>query len=382
MEMKIFKRRLICQCPDLSGRHMLTESRRKAAPTGKGNDSHRWASACLLPLSGVDLDNAAQCKRWSCVMVVFSLLLGMAVFPITSFGSEIVSIENDTLRVSINSQGAELWSIRHKESDTEYMWQGDPDYWVNRAPVMFPVNVRFKDNRFTYKGNSYEIPKMGMAVYSDFEVEKSRNGKSVVFLLRSNGETQKRYPFDFVFKVIYRLKGNRLTNEFSIENEGGETMYFATGGHPGFNCPFVDGRDRSDYQISLTKKLSVKRSEIVDSLIQATAVPFLNNEDSFTLDDSRIPDGGMFQKDMKARKISIGRTGEAPYLTLDLGNLPNVNLWSPPGMPFVSIAPMVSHHDLQDSPMDIEEKSYLIPLEPGKAKRYAFSVIVNHNGTL
>jgi len=42
----------------------------------------------------------------------------------------------------------------------------------------------------------------------------------------------------------------------------------------------------------------------------------------------------------------------------------------------------VSHHDLQDSPMDIEEKSYLISLESGRAKRYAFSVIVNHNGTL
>ncbi len=91
-------------------------------------------------------------KRWSYGAVVFSLLLGMAVFPVASFGSEIISIENDTLRVSINSRGAELWSIRHKESDTEYMWQGDPGYWVNRAPVMFPVNVRFKDNRFTYRG--------------------------------------------------------------------------------------------------------------------------------------------------------------------------------------------------------------------------------------
>ena len=381
MEMKIFTRRLICQSPYLSGRYMLTESRRKAARTGKGNDSHRWASACPVPRMEVDSDNAAQCKRWSCVMLVFSLFLGMVVLPIASFGSEIVSIENDTLRVSINARGAELWSIRHKESDTEYLWQGKPEYWVNRAPVMFPVNVRFKDNRFSYKGDSYEIPKMGMAVYSDFEVEKSRDGKSVVFLLRSNEETQKRYPFDFVFKVIYRLKGNRLANEFVIENEGGETMFFATGGHPGFNCPFVDGRDRSDYQISFSKKLSVKRSEIVDSLIQATEVPFLNNEDSFTLDDSRIPDGGMFQKDMKARKISIGRTGEVPYLTLDLGDFPNVNLWSPPGMPFVCIEPMVSHHDLQDSPMDIDEKSYLISLEPGKTKRYAFSVIVNHNGT-
>ena len=342
----------------------------------------RRTSACTVPQMELGSDSAVQCKHWPFRAAIVSLLLGTILFSATAIGSEIVSIENDTLRVSINSRGAELWSIRHKESDTEYLWQGEPEYWVNRAPVMFPVNVRFKDNRFTYQGNSYEIPKMGMAVYSDFEVERSRDGRSVVFLLKSNEETQKRYPFDFVFKVTYRLKGYRLTNEFTIENEGGETMYFATGGHPGFNCPFVDGRDRGDYQISFSKKLSVNRSEIVDSLIQATEVPFLNNEYSFTLDDSRIPNGGMFQKDMKARKISVGRTGEIPYLTLELGDFPNVNLWSPPGMPFVCIEPMVGHHDLQDSPMNIDEKSYLISLEPGKTKRYAFSVIVNHNGTL
>lgn len=315
-------------------------------------------------------------------LLISSALVGVVLYPVASHGSEIVSIENDVLHVSINSRGAEIWSIRHKESGTEYLWQGDPDYWENRAPVMFPVNVRFKDNRYTYGENEYEIPKMGMAVYSDFEIVKGSDASSVTMLLQSSKETHKRYPFDFVFKVVYTLKGNRLINEFVVENKGDETLYFAAGGHPGFSCPFVDGRDRGDYQISFSKKLSVNRSEIVDSLIQSTEVPFLKDEDSFTLDDPRIPNGGMFQKDMQARKISVGRKGKAPYLTLDLGDFPNVNLWSPPGMPFVCIEPMVAHHDLQDSPMAIEEKSYLIPLKPGKAERYAFSVIVHHNGTL
>ena len=34
------------------------------------------------------------------------------------------------------------------DSITEkYLWQGDPAHWANRAPIMFPVNVRFKDER-------------------------------------------------------------------------------------------------------------------------------------------------------------------------------------------------------------------------------------------
>lgn len=120
----------------------------------------------------------------------------------------------------------------------------------------------------------------------------------------------------------------------------------------------------------------------MDSLIQTSTVPFLSNEDSFTLDDPRIPGGGMFQKNMKARQIGVGLEGKAPYLTLDLGDFPNVNLWSPPGMPFVCIEPMVAHHDLQDTPLAIEEKPFLIPVAAGKSKRYAFTVSVNHNGTL
>ncbi len=140
--------------------------------------------------------NAAQRKRWPYGAAIVSLLLGTILFSATAIGSEIVSIENDVLRVSINARGAELWSVRHKDSGTEYLWQGDPEYWENRAPVMFPVDVRFKDNRFTYKGITYEIPKMGMAVYSDFEVEKRRDGQSVVFSMSSNEETRKRYRED------------------------------------------------------------------------------------------------------------------------------------------------------------------------------------------
>jgi len=331
----------------------------------------------------IGFPNAARRERRPYLANIVIVLMTTIGFPTLAYSDlDIITIENDTLQVSINPIGAELWSIRHQKSGTEYLWQGDPKYWENRAPVMFPVNVRFRDNRFTYKGATYEIPKMGIVVNSEFEVLKGNDPSAVAFQLKSNSETRKRYPFDFVFKVIYRLQGNRLVNEFVVENEGKEALYFATGGHPGFNCPFVEGRDRGDYQISFSKKLNVERSEIVDSLIQPSKVPFLDNERSFTLDDPRIPNGGMFQKDMEARKISVGRKGKPPYITLDLGDFPNVNLWSPPGMPFVCIEPMVGHHDLQESPMEIEKKSFLIPVEPGESKRYAFSIIVHDNGTL
>lgn len=311
--------------------------------------------------------------------VPFSLLLLLSA---TGLANELVTIENNWLRVSVDSYGAELQSIRHKHTDTEYLWQGDPAYWQARAPVMFPVNVRFKDERFSYQGNTYEMPRMGLAVISEFETFLEEDGEAVTLSMAANEMTRRHYPFEFLFDVAYRLEGNRLVNEYRVANNGSETMYFALGGHPGFRTPLTKGRSRGDYEISFSKRLNLDRVEIKDSLIQTTRVPFLDKERRFALDDPRIPNGGMFQTDMPARKIGIGLAGTLPYVTVDLGDFPNVNIWTPPGMPFVCVEPMVAHHDIQESPLAIDEKPFLIPVKPGEAKTYAFSIIITQNGDL
>ncbi len=314
-----------------------------------------------------------------------NLLLTFCLFfsqSLSVLAADLVTIENNWLRVTIDTYGAELQSIRHKNTDTEYLWQGDPEHWANRSPVMFPVNVRFKDERFSYKGKAYEMPRMGLAMISDFETFPSEDGEAVTLSLRANEMTRQHYPFEFVFDATYRLEGNRLVNEYRVSNNGSETMYFALGGHPGFRTPLTRGRSRGDYEISFSKRLERDRAEIKESLIQTTRVPFLENERKFSLDDPRIPSGGMFQKDMPARKIGVGLAGMLPYVTVDLGDFPNVNIFTPPGKPFVCIEPMVAHHDIQESPLAIEEKPFLIPLKPSEAKTYAFTIIVTHNGDL
>ena len=39
------------------------------------------------------------------------------------------TLENDILRVEIDSLGAEIKSVKSKSTGQEYMWQGDPAYW-------------------------------------------------------------------------------------------------------------------------------------------------------------------------------------------------------------------------------------------------------------
>lgn len=292
-----------------------------------------------------------------------------------------VHIENEILSVSISPVGAELMSIQSKLQEKEYLWQGDPVYWAARAPIMFPVNVRFENEQFVYKEKKYDMPRMGLAVDAPFVIHSKTNEK-VVFEFESSPEIiRNQYPFPFRLQVSYSLEENQLINEFIVTNKGEDTMYFALGGHPGIFCPFENGKSRKDYQISFFDTITIGRNLIAESLFHDTLLPFLNNENSLNLADERIPDGGMFLKNSPIRKFGIGYNSEKPYAIVHLGDFPNVNIWTPPGKPYVCIEPMVSHHDIVNSPLEIQRKKHLIAIPGSESRKYSFLIEININYT-
>ena len=199
----------------------------------------------------------------------------------------------------------------------------------------------------------------------------------------SNSETLTYYPFPFQLTLTFRLEGNKLVHQFQIENTGRDTMYFALGGHPGFSFPYDSIQDRSRYQYTFSDSLKVDRIEIRESLVQPNPLPLLENENRLGLGDSRIPENGsgIFLQKVSSRRIGLGLENEPPFVEVDLGNFPNVNLWSPPGYPFACIEPMVSHHDLHDSPLAIEKKSHLMALPGGQSVEYHFSIIIEEKSS-
>ena len=50
------------------------------------------------------------------------------------------SIENDILRLTVDSHGAEPVSVIHKPTGAELLWQADPAVWKRHAPILFPVH--------------------------------------------------------------------------------------------------------------------------------------------------------------------------------------------------------------------------------------------------
>ena len=90
-----------------------------------------------------------------------------------------ITLENDKLKVTISSFGAEMQSLFGKADATEYLWQGNPKFWGRRAPHLFPIIGGLKDGRFVYDSQPYEMGNHGFARDSEFTVESLSETKAV-----------------------------------------------------------------------------------------------------------------------------------------------------------------------------------------------------------
>lgn len=149
-----------------------------------------------------------------------------------------VTISSEKTTAVIDSFGAELHSLKDA-SGTEYLWQADPAVWKRHAPVLFPFICNTDSKKYTYEGQEYRLANHGFARDSEFELVSSDSG-SAEFLLKSNAETLKLYPFDFELRIRYAVAENKLNVSYNVKNTDKKDMYFFIGGHPAFNVPMGD----------------------------------------------------------------------------------------------------------------------------------------------
>ena len=65
------------------------------------------------------------------------------------------SIENDILRLTVDSHGAEPVSVIHKPTGAELLWQADPAVWNRHAPILFPYTGKLTGGKMLAKGVEY-----------------------------------------------------------------------------------------------------------------------------------------------------------------------------------------------------------------------------------
>ena len=154
-------------------------------------------------------------------------------------------IENNDLKVEIDSFGAEVKSVLNKHTYREYMWYGNKKYWGRTSPVLFPFVGSLADKRFIWQGYEYPMGQHGFARDNEFK-KISQTEDEIWFSLQSDLKTLSMYPFPFDLRIGYKLEeGSKHLKVFwEVFNPGDQTMYFSIGAHPAFLVP-TTGEDGS-----------------------------------------------------------------------------------------------------------------------------------------
>ena len=277
------------------------------------------------------------------------------------------TIENDRLTVTASSLGAQLWSIRAGDG-TEYLWQGDPAYWGDRALTLFPYVARLWQGRYEMDGETHSLPIHGFAPTSEFALAEKTDSR-MVLTLASSEETYAQYLRHFVFRVIYALEGSTLKVAYEVENRDERTMYFVLGGHPGFNVPLEKGLRFEDYRLrfgAACQPVRVGFSE--DCFVNGEDAPFpLEDGCVLPLAHSLFDDDAIVLRDM-AREVTLEAPGGARSVTVAFPDMPYLGIWHRPktDAPYVCIEPWRSLPARRGETAVLERQADLVHLAPGE----------------
>lgn len=265
-------------------------------------------------------------------------------------------IENDILKVSIKTKGAELDSIYNKETNLEYMWGGDPAFWGKKSPVLFPVVGTLKNDIYYYNHKEYSLSRHGFAREMDFMVT-AQTSSSAQFTLQSNEITFSKYPFSFRFDVIYSLKADKLVVNYKITNTGNDRLYFSVGGHPAFKVPLVNDTVYNDYYLEFNKPETTGRWPISkDGLIESSPAPLLNNKNRLSLSKELFYNDALVFKNLVSDKISLRSEKITNGLEFDFAGFPYLGIWAAKNADFVCIEPWCGIADSVTSDQQIVDK--------------------------
>ena len=78
-----------------------------------------------------------------------------------------LTLQNENLTLCVDPFGAQMMELGSKQG-TQFLWNGDKQYWPDRAPVLFPYVARLTDGCYTLCGERYSMDIHGFAKDSVF----------------------------------------------------------------------------------------------------------------------------------------------------------------------------------------------------------------------
>lgn len=308
--------------------------------------------------------------------VQYSLLEAYPKFIIYNLISEMKhKIENSKLQLSVKQTGAEICSLKSIKSGKEFIWEGKPEVWAGQAPILFPIVGALKEGVYKYEGKEYSLPQHGFMRFNKNVELLEKKENSLTFLLKSDKESLKVYPFDFKFITTYELKGNSVHIKHEVFNSSNKEIYFSLGEHPGFKCPLNDHEIYSDYYLEFETNENSKSWKVEDGgLIGTATFDVFNGGNIINLYPDIFEKDALVFKDLKSRKISLKSRKSKQVVTVRYDGYPFMGIWAIPNAPYVCIEPWIGIADSVNFDQEIVNKEAIIKLAAKDRFKAMFSI--------
>jgi galactose mutarotase-like enzyme len=273
-------------------------------------------------------------------------------------------INNEILQVKISDIGGEPQSIIDLATGREYLFNGDEKWWSSRAPSLFPIVGRCKNDEYRYDKKVYAMPQHGFIRKNPMELCDMQNF-SVTHKRSASKATMEIYPFDFDFFITHRLENRSLMISYKVVNKTNKIMPFSVGAHPAFASAIGD-------KIILKDSTDLCFKNIEDGLVLPQKHR-IGNE--IIIDENLFKNGVLIFEDNKLNSVSLSRENKA-YVEVKFDKFPYFGIWSKPLAPFVCLEPWFGVADSVDTDGDINKKAGIQLLEANKTFIAEYEIII------
>ncbi len=276
-------------------------------------------------------------------------------------------LENDYLKVTITTQGAQVKSVIRKSDGVEHIWQADPSVWGWYGPILFPHCGKVVDGIIQAKGGQYPSGQHGFARNMEHPL-LSRRENSVTLVLESSAETLEKWPYAFRLLSTFTLVEDALHHTLTVENPGEEALRFGIGYHPAYAIPFDGDHRATDYELRFDCQQSpVCIGCLPMGLVHGNCYSLGSNIQRIPVDDKLFANDSHCMASLTAKTLGIYEKDSGRGVVCEIAGFPYTLIWSKPGMPrFVCIEPWHSLPSWENGSKNWEEKPAAAILQPGE----------------
>ncbi|MGN0984029.1 MAG: aldose 1-epimerase family protein [Gemmiger sp.] len=279
------------------------------------------------------------------------------------------SIQNDSIRLTVDTHGAEAVSVVNVHSGAEMLWCADPAVWGRHAPILFPYTGKLTGGKMIAKGQEYTGGQHGFARDVEHRLV-SQTADTLVFELRENEQTLARWPYAFVLRSTFRIEGTTIHHTLTVDNPAEEQLRFGIGYHPAFAIPFDDQHTTEDYEFqfeALESPLCV--SALPNGLLNGQSYYMGHNICRVPLTDELFCNDSFCMVNLRSKSLAIVEKDTGRRISCGIEGYPYTLIWSAKAQPvrFVCIEPWHSLTGEENGPLAWEQRPCAASLQKGQS---------------